>query len=276
MIQINRKRLKLGVLNYLNDSDLVFLSKCQNDELDVLVKILTEDEGVLRDSEDLTLQTDYKKNNPNHRAYWHLIAAELQYYGGNTIANGIRGHGVLYDEILGDVCDKMDIKSKSENDLLNLVYEKALSNMSPDELNEIVTSLNLPSNNMAGQASILIIQAAIRAGGFASYQLAVIMTNAMAKAFLGHGLSFATNALTTRIIGVLAGPIGLAISGLWTVFSLAGPAFRVTVPAVIYISLLRKIKSTIFCKGCNHILTPSAKFCPECGKAVDQPIAVRT
>ncbi|HNE26607.1 MAG TPA: ubiquinol-cytochrome C chaperone family protein, partial [Pseudomonadales bacterium] len=39
---------------------------------------------------------------------------------------------------------------------------------------------------------------------------------------------------------VLSGPIGWAITGIWTAIDIASPAFRVTIPAVIQIAALRQ------------------------------------
>ena len=43
-----------------------------------------------------------------------------------------------------------------------------------------------------------------------------------------------------RTASILTGPIGWAIMGAWTAIDLAGPAYRVTMPSVIYIALLRQ------------------------------------
>ena len=43
-----------------------------------------------------------------------------------------------------------------------------------------------------------------------------------------------------EVVVVTTGPIGWALTGAWTAFDLAGPAKRVTVPAVIQIAVLRK------------------------------------
>lgn len=76
--------------------------------------------------------------------------------------------------------------------------------------------------------------------GFLMYRMATVVANAVAKQLLGKGLTFAANAALTRTIGVLAGPIGWIITGLWTAIDLAGPAYRVTVPCVIHIAYLRQ------------------------------------
>lgn len=83
------------------------------------------------------------------------------------------------------------------------------------------------------------VQSAIKLGGFASYKVAVIVANAVARALLGRGLSFAANAALTRWIGVFAGPIGWAVTIAWTALDIAGPAYRVTIPAVIQIAYMR-------------------------------------
>lgn len=60
------------------------------------------------------------------------------------------------------------------------------------------------------------------------------------KVLIGRGLSIAGNAALTRTMTILTGPIGWAITGLWTAIDIAGPAFRVTIPAVIQIAYLRR------------------------------------
>ena len=90
-----------------------------------------------------------KKYYPNHKAYWQSIAAELQAYGGSTITNIMRRNkGVLYCEILMDVCskvkaniNKLDSVSLIENALLMKILEKSLTNMKQDELEKLAQEL---------------------------------------------------------------------------------------------------------------------------------------
>ena len=65
------------------------------------------------------------------------------------------------------------------------------------------------------------------------------MTNAVARPILGKGLTLAANAALTRTMGLVAGPVGIALTAIWTAYDLAGPAYRVTVPAVLYVAMLR-------------------------------------
>ena len=113
--------------------------------------------------------------------------------------------------------------------------------MSQDEINKLARDLGFTNiSSVTPQMLLAACQAAFVAGGFASYQLALIIANAVWKALFGAGLSFATNATITRALSVLTGPIGWAITAIWTVVDIAGPATRVTVPGVIQIALLRR------------------------------------
>ena len=60
------------------------------------------------------------------------------------------------------------------------------------------------------------------------------------KAILGRGLSLAGNAALTRTMSVQLARIGWTITGLWTAIDIAGPAYRVTIPAVIHVAVLRQ------------------------------------
>ena len=161
-----------------------------------------------------------------------------------TIFRG--GKGVLYKELLCDVCDKMDVNYNSkasvetiEMNLLMKVLTDSMANMSTEDLKEIVEDLNLKTTNITPEAITAAIQAGIRFSGFLFYKIALIVANGVAKVILGRGLSLAANAALTRTIGIFAGPIGLIITGLWTALDIAGPAYRVTVPAAIQVAFLR-------------------------------------
>lgn len=156
--------------------------------------------------------------------------------------------GVLYKEILIDVCGKMKVnfnKNSSvetiENNLLMKILDDALDKMSPGELKELALATgNKNINTPTKEVMIATFQAVFRAGGFKSYQLTLIIVNAISKALIGRGLSFAGNAALTRTMSILTGPIGWAIMGLWTAIDIAGAAYRVTIPAVINVAVLRQ------------------------------------
>lgn len=238
----------MGRLVYREDKHLNFLNRVDNKKLDVLVTIITKDkDGNIRDSEDLTLQDEYKKYHPNHQKYWKLIAADYQYFGGNTLVSMFRGKGVPYEKILKDTCSTMKVNlpknasvETQERNLLLKLLEKSLEDMSENEKEELLKSFNVKTKSLATPVIMATLQSAIIGGGFYSYQLAVIIANSIARTLVGQGLAFATNTALTRGLAVFAGPIGWAITAGLTVVSLAGPAKRVTIPATIYIASLRQ------------------------------------
>jgi len=238
---------------YRQDADLEFLAGCDNEDLDVLVEYLTRGkDGNLRFSEELTAKEVYKKNHPNHRLYWQEIAGELQTWGGNTFANLARGdQGPLYREVLIDVAKKMKVnfnpKSQValiEMNLLMKVLTDSLESMTPEQLKEVVEATGLKTTNFTPQAVVAALQVAVqRAGFWAINKMALIVANAVAKMVLGRGLLLATNSAISagvaKTTGILAGPIGWTVTGLWTLVGLAGPGYRVTIPSVIHIAYMR-------------------------------------
>ncbi len=235
---------------YRHDPDLEFLSSLSSEELHDLVYLLTHDkDGERRLTELLTQEDNYKKHYPDHKQYWKEIAAEIQCFGGNTFVNMFRGGGVSYKEVLCDVCDKMKVNynkdsstKKIEQNLLMKILEDALEKMSPEEIEKLGKELGLENTaKLTSQSLTAIFLAVFRAGGFKSYQLTLIIVNAIVKVLIGRGLTLGGNVLVTRTAAILTGPIGWVITGLWTAVDIAGPAYRVTIPAVIQIAYLRTL-----------------------------------
>ena len=267
-------------LKYREDKHLCFLKDQDSEKLDVLVRILIYDkDGEQRYTEELSEESKYIRHKPNHQEYWDLITAEYQRFGGNSFMNFFRSKGVLYEEILTDVCDKMKVKfskgdtvDEIEKNMLSRVMKDIFEEMSEKEREEFLRDLNIDTMDFSKQATLLALQTAIRSSGFMAYQFAVIIANTIAKQLLGHGLKFVANAGIVRAIGVLAGPVGLAVTGVWTVVDIAGSAYRVTIPATIYIAALRQAelhKDTfeMRCPSCEAIIIDrSSETCKECGE----------
>jgi len=108
-------------MKYKYDPDLEFLQNVSSEDLKKLVQILTKSK-----TEELTKREIYKEFYQEHSVYWQEIAAELQYFGGNTILNVIRREGVLYAEILQDVCKVLGVTTKSDavEDIESLLLSK--------------------------------------------------------------------------------------------------------------------------------------------------------
>lgn len=235
---------------YRDDADLDFLGQMESKDLNDLVYCLTHDkDGDVRLTEELTMNELYKNHYPDHQKYWEIIAAEIQCFGANTFMTVFRGgKGVEYKEVLMDVCDKMKVNynksssvEKIEGNLLMKILEDALEKMSPEELRELAEATGVKNTSgITAETMVGVFQAVFRMGGFKSYQLTLIVVNAISRALIGRGLTFAGNAALTRTMAILTGPIGWVITGIWTAIDVAGAAYRVTIPAVIQVAALRQ------------------------------------
>ena len=235
---------------YREDEDLNFLGELSSNDLNDLVMCLTKDkDGSPRLTEELTSSNSYKIHYPAHSKYWRLIAAEVQCFGANSLITLLRGgKGVPYREVLTDVCSKLNIKYDEkdrtvdiEDKLLTKILQDAVEEMSEAEraeFSKIVGVSNLKT--FTSTTLTAAIQLAFKAGGFKSFQLTLIVANAISRALLGRGLALAGNAALMRTASLLTGPVGWTLTGAWTLVDIAAPAFRVTMPTVIHVALLRK------------------------------------
>jgi len=232
---------------YKEDKNLELLQYASQDMLAVLVGYLTTDkDGSTRYFESLTGNDEFKKASGDYQRVWKIIASELQHFGGDTIVNMFRGTGVEYKEILTDVCKKLSVKIdysaeaiEIEQALLAKLFTDSWEKMSEQEQAQIYKTLNI-DGNLKGSAALADIIGSIRLGGFTSYQVTIIVANAIANALLGRGLAFAANAGLARMVGMFAGPVGIAITALLTLPAFSGPAFRVTLPAVVQVAAIRQ------------------------------------
>ena len=198
----------------------------------------------------LDINEAYKKYRPRHSMYADVIAQEIRCYGGNSFANLFRGgEGPSYSEIVSDVATKLKINTSQcqyldeiEDAILMYILKKSIEQMSEHERNEILNELGENGNisKLTADGTVMALMGIFKLGGFKSYQLSVIIVNAVAKAILGRGLSFAGNCLLTKTLSIVTGPIGWVIGGIWTAIDIASPSFKVTMPAVIYVAMLRK------------------------------------
>lgn len=100
--------LNISEIQYakISQGDLyALLEVCSNDELDPLVEIITESL-----TNHLNINEKYKAYKPNHKKYHREIGDEIRLFGSDSFASLFRGGiGVSYDEIVIDVCSKLNI-----------------------------------------------------------------------------------------------------------------------------------------------------------------------
>jgi len=245
-------------LSYRDDPGLEFLRFCSQEDLKDFSDILMFDKGELRYAEQLSGDSRFTDSRHDLAKAWKIIAAELQRFGADTVAAFFRGgEGVLYKEILEDVCGYLKVDFREAEDLSDVedrvlisVLKSSLEKMTEKERAEFAKSAGpvfgdgkFDTAGATPAAILAALQAAIAMGGFAAFQVAAIAANAVAKFVLGRGLTLAANAGLMRFLGVIGGPIGVAISAILTVPMITGTAFRVTVPGVIFVAYLRHKQS---------------------------------
>lgn len=240
--------MDVGTIHF-PDEDLSFLSKARDEELKDLVNCLIYDkDNEKRYTETLSSSEEYKEYGHKYSCYWLRITEELKLFGGNTVANIFRlGKGVSYREIAQDVAKELKVKYNSddtaeeiENKLILKVFEDTWKSFSLEEQKKFVSEMGFSDKDLTVQGVTAAVQFCLKKGGFETYKLTLIIVNAVARAILGRGLTFGTNALITKWLSIFIGPIGWTLTGAWTVLDIASPAKRVTIPAVFYVALLRK------------------------------------
>jgi uncharacterized protein YaaW (UPF0174 family) len=272
--------------NYREDIDLInVLQSASFEDISILIDIIT-DSGKGRisledSSKDVLLKA--KASGAVDEACMLCIAAEIQQFGGNSLISIFRGgKGVLYKEIVCDVADHVGANYNDKTDIgqiecaiLVKIVERSLEKMSEDEKKQFFDQFGVRymvsgaaahgAAGAAGAAAMAGLIIAIRSSGFAFYKMATIVAQATAKALLGKSLTFAATGGLMRGVSVLAGPVGWAITGIWTAFDLASPAYRITVPCVIQLAYMRQQSLINECPSCHSPVITDAKFCGECG-----------
>lgn len=231
-------------VNYLNDSDLDFLQHCSEEQLANFARLLTHNEkGKTRLSSVLMRNELFKsmEGHPEqHRRNWQLIAGELQHFGGDSIANKLRGHDKLYRAILLDVSKRLKLKADKEmstfeieQQLLEQFLRNTWKNMDEEHKQEFLHAIDARVNELEELLPLLMKDKLLAKGvsHLLSSQLTRILRTHAAMSVLGHGL--------LRGAG-LGGPVGAALNGVKAV---SGSAYRVTIPAVLQIACLRRMVS---------------------------------
>lgn len=226
------------------------LERASNEDLEPLVEYILK-----ASTESLSEHADFKRCKPDHRRYAGVIFDELRLFGGNSFANLWRKSGPSYIELVRDVADKFKVKNTGSMELTELeealvqsILRQALEKSSGEDrraLEEILREAGLDSSKITAllsgsSLSGLVVPAVAR---LILYRTSTVIVNSMAQQFLGHGVRTALAAggsfVGGRAVAALAGPVGWVIAGVWTAVDLAGPAYRVTIPCVLHIAMLR-------------------------------------
>ena len=202
------------------------LRKCSDDDLEPLVKFIKKAEL----TETLSESYGYCTHYPKHSKYADQIAHHLRLFGGNTIVNIPRGEGPPYKEIVQDVANKLGVNyeyydsvERVEMKIIKEIFDRSLKEMSDKKKEEVFKDFKKEGDDNWD----------FSAGSPLALLMAATVANGIAKMVLGRVIG-------GRVITILAGPIGWVITGIWTAISIAGPAYRVTIPCVCHVAYLRQ------------------------------------
>jgi uncharacterized protein YaaW (UPF0174 family) len=217
-------------------------------DLGLLADYLTDNgAGRISMSSDICqLLTDAKNAGSFAPPITRVMAAEICRFGGNTLVNLFRGgRGVSYRTIVQDVASHLKIEvsehdsvAQMENAIIARFAEQAWTRMTASERGDMLTTLGMPAG--VGPATLAAMLGAVRLGGPAAYGATMLIANSVAQTLAGRGLAaVGANVVGGRAIAALAGPIGWVLTAIWTLYDLASPAFRITVPCVVQIAYMR-------------------------------------
>jgi len=236
---------------------LPLLKKCKNEDLDPLVSCLTQNEGI---TSQLKQAETYKKHYPDHKMYVNEIADQILKLGQNLLPlNGRSGSRVTYKEIVCDVAKKLKINFDKkmeinfiEQEIISRVIEKALEKMNEEEKRRFIDALGEDYKLLPIAINFCFMPSKISRKILDSllFRVKSILANALGKPFKGQGVRTNAKVDFSQHIYSLPGSIDSVIKSLLPIFDLASPAYRVIVPCVAHIAMLRQ-KYALLDKGAD-------------------------
>lgn len=231
----------MSVIDIQGDEALVqLLLNADKGDIDLLIDYVTNTGKFgfsMSDSVKAVLQDAKHQDIPDEETL-RLLVRELQHFGGNTFVNLFRRNGVSYSEIVDDVASHLKMKvqaaasvEEKEALIIDCVFTSSWKKMSDDERRQILRGMGI-------SASVSL--------DIPVWQKAALVANGLAQTTAGKVLPLIAGLGIGRVLGVLTGPVGLAITGLYTAYDISNPAFRVTLPCVVQIAWIRLKNSRQF------------------------------
>lgn len=203
----------------------VLLTGATSDELNVLADLIT-DNGKGR----VALDSKVKATIMTYRSRGKLqtipavLDAEIRAFGSNTIASIFRSGSVEYHELATDVAKKLDGKPEKSHDLFDIegmIIDRAVNKY----MHEKTFSDYAAMMAQVAQVVKVLVSGASGLGGFVA----------------SGGAAAIAGAVGGRLATLVAPPLAVATAGA-TLYQVASPAFRITVPAVLQIAQIRRAR----------------------------------
>ncbi|MCK0535106.1 MULTISPECIES: ubiquinol-cytochrome C chaperone family protein [unclassified Anaerobiospirillum] len=245
-------------IHYTFDADLdTVLQAASNEDLAALVQFIK----AASRTENLTTDDSFVRFYPDHTRYAHVISAEIRNFGGHTVANMLRrGKGPDYRTVVCDVLEHLKISFEEQDNIFALerrllahVLKDMYGQMDEEQRNMLVAEIGQYQNQNASQENAIVVSA-LESGDFrllspkARLFLAGLVSGAISRimgvtelvSVLGNIVGNSVN----RMLTSLEKPMDWLVSALNSIIEFGGPAWRVTVPCVIHVAMLRVKQSS--------------------------------
>lgn len=240
--------------NYTFDADLdTVLQAATNEDLAPLVQFIKA--STL--SEQLTKDETFIRYYPNHSRYCHVISAEIRAFGGHTLINLLRGgKGPDYYTVVSDVLKHMKIEFNEDDNIFELerkliayVMKDMYGKMDEEQRDLVVSEVKQYQSDDAA-----LVVKAFEKGDLAQLSpkamllLTSVISSSIAKIMgvtvsLGNVLGGTLSQSATRIQYLLSKSVDWLYSIFNTIYDFGGPTYKVTVPCVIHVAMLRAKQS---------------------------------
>lgn len=255
--------------NYTFDADLdTVLQAASNEELAPLVQFIKASSF----SERLTSDDSFVRYYPNHARYCHVISAEIRAFGGHTIVNLLRGgKGPDYHTVVADVLKRMKIDYQEDDNIFELerkliayVMKDMYGKMDNEQRELIVSEVKQYQSNDGA-----LVVKALEKGDLAQLSpkalllLSSVISSSIAKIMgvsvsISNALGSALGQSANKIQTLLNMSVDVLYSIFNSIYEFGGPAYKVTVPCVIHVAMLRVKQSSClleYQKPCDPNLT---------------------
>lgn len=224
---------------FREDKDLAFLQFADWKDLKILADALIKDSsgteqwtGQLKKALDKNINM-YRTSKEAYENIWKSIAAELQLFGGDTIANLARRKGVLYEELLHDVAGKVNVDFHKGTASIAEVEERVLRIL----FKRITTLEDISDIYKTLEKKGLLGLTSLESNPWETIKNGLGVGAGTGVAGAGASAIFAGIKMIPKF--AKANPIVAAATLPLTVKDFSSPAYRVTVPAVCIIAMMR-------------------------------------
>lgn len=180
------------------------------------------------------------------------LTQEICTFAGNTFINLFRSKPIDYIDVARDVAKKLGVKITKDTSIIEieeLIIKQQLEKILKDTegktaffefcrteryaLDTVVLDRLIKNNDTESVYKLIFLSL----GYYGVSRLLVTALACNLGSIATSALIFATNAAR---LSTLLNPVFLILSAAWITYDLAGPAYRVTIPAVICISAIRQ------------------------------------